>query len=1071
MQISFIQQENQQLEVEQSHFIVEKNKIVDISSVLACNFRYRKEQLIGRNYLDLFDQQDQRFLINQLNNVSSPFVVRGIKSDGTLISIEITKSIPICLNGKNYTLVQATEKNTQQLINLEKQQIKMLVHGLPIATIILNLDKKIEIWNEGAEQLFGWKALEVVGKTLPFLKDGDEFHSFFELTTKGKSISNREITRQRKDGSYVDLWISTTPYYNSEGVICGYVALYQDITDRKKSEQDIRDIKYALDQSAIVSVTDANGKISYVNDKFCEKYQYPREEMLGQDHRIINSRYHSSQFFQELWGSVAKGEIWRGEIRNKAKDGTISWMDATIIPFLNEKGVPYQYIAIRSDITERKKIEEEMIYKQEQIRLGEERLYSLVQHSNDLITIVDQNGIITYQSPSVEKLGYKIEDLLGKYVFDLIHQEDKPFVKNDFLSALTNVEGQTAFECRIKHCNGSWRHCSGTYTNFLNEPSINGIVINYRDITETKDALQTIEKMSYHDFLTGLPNKKFFEMKFNEALEEARVHNTQLALIHLDVDRFNSINETLGNEIGDQLLCEIANRLKFTTEKNGLLSRNVGDEFFIIVPQISDFQVISTLANSIIVSFDSPFLINTHEIYLTTSIGISIYPFTGDTVVGLSKNAAIALQEAKKRGKNNFQFYSSTMNLHSYKTFTLQNDLRRALSSQQFMLEYQPQVDVKTEKIIGAEALIRWNHPQWGKVPPHEFIAIAEETGLIVPIGEWVLETACFQNKKWQELGLPPITVSVNISPQQFMQENLFEKIKAILEKSKLDPKYLMIELTETSLVRDETAVFSTVTKLKNLGIKIAIDDFGTGYSSLNYLKKFKFNCLKIDKSFIKDLTEDLESKEITSTIIKLGKVLKMAIVAEGVETSEQLSCVQALDCDYVQGYYFYKPVPSKELEQLLSNGNKKTIAYTAPEVVQNNRRKFYRIEFKHRLRADMTIVNLGGKNVTLGTTKVLIENISGGGLRFFTNVRLPVRSDLILNFKLKLNNQSIDLLGSLVWTKEVDNELHQYGLEFSLPKNKQSQLISLLDTVQSSINNEMYQEVGDFVMNNEILM
>lgn len=930
-----------------------------------------------------------------------------------------------------------------------KGNIEALVLELPIATILYNLNKRVEIWNHCAEKLFGWNANEVIGEPSPIVQaeKQEEFNRFFQLAIEGELTIDREIIRQRKDGSLVDVCLSTAPYYDSEGYLSGYLATYQDISDRKKKDQEIKDIKFALEQCSIVSVTDVNGSITYVNDMFCDIYQFTREEVIGQNQRIINSGLHSKEFFQELWSSIQSGVIWRGEVRNKAKDGKIYWMDSTIIPFMNEDGEPQQYIAIRKDITERKKIGEEVIKKQEQLRLSEERFRSLVQYSYDGITIIDENAMMTYLSPSIKKFGYKIEDLLGGCLFDFLHPEDQLFAKSDFIEALNNPGQQKAFEYQYMHKDGSWWDCEGIYTNLLHDPSVNGIVINYRDITENKNAKQRIENLASYDVLTGLPNKKLFKKELIDELEKARVKNTQFSVMHVDIDRFKNINDTLGNDIGDQLLIEIVNRLKNTTATVGFLARIVGDEFIILLKN-TDFELVGKLALDLITLFEKPFFINTHEIYITISIGISIYPFSGNSVNGLMKNAATALEDAKHQGKNNFQFYKPTMDVHSFKTFTLQNDLRKAMKNGEFILHYQPQVDIKTKKIVGVEALIRWKHPEWGIVSPNKFIPFAEETGLIDSIGEWVLDNACRQNKKWQEIGLPPITMSVNISPRQFIQQNLFEKIKDILEKTELDPHYLMIELTENALIEEETIVLSTISKLKKLGIKIAIDDFGTGYSSLIYLNKFKFDCLKIDRSFIKDLTVDVDCKKITSAIINLGKDLNMTIVAEGVETLEQFTVVQELNCDHIQGYYFSKPVGCEDFQKLLGTG---VCEHKEDDtvVVVENRRQFFRIEPNHPFCSYMTIVKLSGKNVSLGNTKILVQNISGCGLSFITNIKLPVRPDMVICIQTKLLGRNFDLLGSVLWSSQTEDDYYQYGMKFNLNEFEQSNLIKILNQLQ----------------------
>jgi diguanylate cyclase (GGDEF)-like protein/PAS domain S-box-containing protein len=424
-------------------------------------------------------------------------------------------------------------------------------------------------------------------------------------------------------------------------------------------------------------------------------------------------------------------------------------------------------------------------------------------------------------------------------------------------------------------------------------------------------AEEKINHMAFHDALTGLANRRLFKNKFEDALIRARDSGAEIGLLFLDLDRFKIINDSLGHSLGDLLLQKVADRLKFTLERENIICRQGGDEFLILLEGVSLDETLQA-ANRIIQSLAQPFRLMEHEVVITPSIGISRYPEHGDDPDSLIKNADIAMYDAKRQGKNNYQLYRVTPEEVTSGQLVLEQNLRKALENKEFVLHYQPQLDLKTGSMSGVEALIRWQHPTLGFISPSRFIPLAEETGLIVPIGEWVLRTACFQNKAWQQAGLEPVVVSVNLSIRQFFKPDLISTIKKILEETGLEPQYLELEITESMTMNIESAI-QIIHELKHLGVKVAIDDFGTGYSSLNYLKKLPIDRLKIDQSFVRDIEKISNDRDIVATIITMGHNLKMRVIAEGVESEEQLQFLNIHGCDEVQGYLISKPMPSEE--------------------------------------------------------------------------------------------------------------------------------------------------------------
>ncbi|MFM1651243.1 EAL domain-containing protein [Brevibacillus sp. B_LB10_24] len=438
----------------------------------------------------------------------------------------------------------------------------------------------------------------------------------------------------------------------------------------------------------------------------------------------------------------------------------------------------------------------------------------------------------------------------------------------------------------------------------------------FRNITERFEAEERYNYLANHDDLTKLPNRRYYKKQVTTILEQTRqgIHRGKVAIMYLDLDRFKLVNDTLGHSNGDLLLKQVADRLKGCLESDEIVARMGGDEFMFLLPDIMDEQHIKQRVEKILDLFSTPFNMNGYEFHITASIGIAIYPNDGWDIETLMVHADTAMYRAKHLGKNQYIVYSSNMRTKSHEKIVMETSLRKALENGELKLYYQPQVDIKTGGIKGVEALIRWQHPVMGLVPPHKFIPLAEETGLIIQLDQWVLRTACQQNKLWQEKGLPPMRMSVNLSSQQFSREHLVDTVKEVLEEVGLHPRYLELEITET-MTMDVEHTIPTLKGLHDLGVQISIDDFGTGYSSLNYLKKFSIDRLKIDQSFVRDITTDSNDSDIVETIIAMAHNMGLEVIAEGVERKDQLRFLQIHKCNEVQGYYFSEPITAEDIE------------------------------------------------------------------------------------------------------------------------------------------------------------
>ncbi|MCH7836932.1 MAG: EAL domain-containing protein [Chloroflexi bacterium] len=440
-----------------------------------------------------------------------------------------------------------------------------------------------------------------------------------------------------------------------------------------------------------------------------------------------------------------------------------------------------------------------------------------------------------------------------------------------------------------------------------------------KEITERKRAEETIKHQAYYDELTGLPNRRLFEDQLDRALAQARRKHQRLVVMFLDLDRFKTVNDTVGHNVGDELLQSAGKRLTNLLRDGDTVARMGGDEFTILLPEVDREEDILDVARRILDSFRQPWTLGRSEFVVTASIGIAVWPNDGHDGAALLKNADMAMYRAKDQGRDNFQLYSPAMNAEVAARLVLEKELRRALRNEEFVVYYQPQQDIRTGQIVGVEALVRWQHPERGLILPGEFIAVAEESELIVRLGEWVLRTACTQAKAWQDAGLPPLRMAVNFSARQFQHGNPIATFASVLTDTGLDPKYLELEITERVAMSDVRLAMKILSDLRDLGVRIALDDFGIGHSSLAYLKRFPIDALKIDQSFIRDLTTDPDSKAIAATIIAMAHNLNHTVIAEGVETEEQLAFLREQECDEFQGYLLSRPVPADELLEILT--------------------------------------------------------------------------------------------------------------------------------------------------------
>jgi len=592
-----------------------------------------------------------------------------------------------------------------------------------------------------------------------------------------------------------------------------------------------------------------------------------------------------------------------------APDGSERHFSISGEPIFDPAGRFAGYRGIGRDITQQVRAEAEM-----------RKLSSAIEQTADCVMITDREGTIEYVNAAFERTtGYTTVEAIGrKPSFLKSDAHEASFYEHLWGKILAGETFSHVFINRKKSGElyyeektiSPLRDARGRITHFISTG---------KDISERMQAQERLEHIAHHDALTGLPNRTLFLDRLSQALIRAHWKERVVGVMFLDVDRFKNINDTLGHDVGDAVLKAMAGRLQGSVREGDSVARFGGDEFAVLLEDVAHAEDVSAIAGKILTAFTRPFAVAPHELFVTASIGISLYPTDGGTPAALLKNADAAMYRAKDLGKNNYQFYSADMSAAAFERLTLESSLRRAVEREEFVLHYQPQVDLATGQVIGVEALVRWQHPEFGLLAPTQFITIAEETGAIVPIGAWVARTAMIQARRWREAGFERLRVAVNVSARQFNEPNFGDTIARLLDETGLPAEALELEITESVIMKSAQQTTERLHALRAMGVRFAIDDFGTGYSSLSYLRRFAIQTLKIDKSFIRDITEGGGDIEIVKTIIMMARGLKLAVVAEGVESREQLLFLKSHGCHAVQGYLIARPMPADRVTERLS--------------------------------------------------------------------------------------------------------------------------------------------------------
>jgi len=695
-------------------------------------------------------------------------------------------------------------------------------------------------------------------------------------------------------------------------------------TEKHRTDQILR---YIVD--AVIHF-DENGAIESINPAAVSTFGYTPQEIAGRDIAVVIPEFSSA--ITTAHAGEADGVPMRAfgisqETIGCRKDGVCLPIQISISSLQLEGRL--SHVAIIQDITERK---------QAAAALAEQKEFaeSLVSNSAVPTFVINTNRKVVIWNRACEELsGIKAVEMLGSdQAWKAFYKTKSPVLAELIIDGPPDQMpdcyleiGKSSFIPEGLHAEGWYANLNGMdrYLAFNAAPVRNSkgellaVIETFEDVTERKRYEEQLEYLANHDSLTGLPNRNLLVDRIQQALLMSQRNDHQVAVFFIDLDNFKFINDSLGHDVGDTLLKIAAKRLIATVRAGNTVARQGGDEFVIMVSDTRITDGADRIASAILDAVSQPFKINEHELVITCSIGISISPKDGENAQSLIKNADLAMYQAKEQGRNRAHFYTGEMNARSLTRMTMEKHLRRALERNELFLCFQPKVSLHSGQVTGMEALVRWQSPELGLVSPAGFIPLAEETGLIEPIGEWVLETACRQNRAWQDAGLPSIPVAVNLSAYQFRQKHLVRIVERILRESHLASHYLELEITESLVMQNLDRVSAILNDLKVLGTSLSMDDFGTGYSSLSYLKRFPFNTLKIDQSFVRDITSDPDSATIAKTIIAMAHNLRLKVIAEGVETTGQLNYLRMHNCDEIQGYLFSKPLISEDFAQLLS--------------------------------------------------------------------------------------------------------------------------------------------------------
>ncbi|PLX94201.1 MAG: hypothetical protein C0619_03355 [Desulfuromonas sp.] len=874
------------------------------------------DQLKEENHrLQVKGQETVRYVrdkVNQLLQVMGTLPLKPEElDDETLISLD-----PIGIVCDSFSQILEHLQQTNEELTLAGREIQTILDSAGAGILVVDGQMLLQAYNRKSRELFfpDQKEAEVIGKNFRRVictSDDQPGECIFDQV-----LATRWIVEQPyfiSGGRYFH--VTGAPIKNDLDEIVQVVLVYTDITERRQIELDLHEtedrLKTIFDsvQAGIVLVDPQKHLIVDANNVALKLAGMSRDEMIGANCREAICLSQTGLCpITDMGKTIDNREC---ELRHAQGESRSILKTVTEVTIKGERMLLESFI----DISARKKAEQAL-------RDSEGRFRSLYEQAPLAYQSLDEQACFREVNQAfLDMFGYRREEVLGRRFDDFMAPESAANFKDVFPHFVTDgsVDG-AEFEMIGKDGSPLTVAVTGRIgTDSRGLFKRTHCILN--NITEQKQAEQRIQQLAYYDALTSLPNRALLQDRLNQVLAQAGRDGRQAGIMFLDLDRFKRINDTLGHVVGDQLLKIVAARLSQCIRKTDTVARLGGDEFVILLSSVNRIQDVTTIARKVLEVLSDPVNLNGQEVFGSGSIGIALYPIDGTDESTLLRNADTAMYVAKERGRNTYQFYSEEMNMQAVERLTLETHLRRAFKLNEFTLFYQPQLDLETGRMTGMEALLRWNHPERGMISPATFIPLAEESGLIVPLGEWVLRTACAQAKAWQDEGFPVMRLGVNLSARQFQQPDLVAKVEEILLETGLAADCLELELTESAIMESPTEAILTLTDLRVRGVHLAIDDFGTGYSSLSYLKNFPIDRIKIAQDFVRDIPKDLDDAAIVEAVIAMARSLRLRVIAEGVETMEQMEFLKVRSCNEMQGYYFSKPLPPEELTKMMNDG------------------------------------------------------------------------------------------------------------------------------------------------------
>lgn len=883
--------------------------------------RYDLEYVLKRIKVGYIHQQvglEPKWYLGAYNSFLSEMIpkIYDLFSDDHTYAIGTIKALmKIVFFDMGFSLESYFQSNIKSIVKL-KEFSENILRNMPAGLVVLDESNQIIQANENFYQIFDVDSRANKKRLSSYIDDVGLSKRITAVLSDKKE--RKDYKCNYKNNSFLNISISSTVLNEQDALLL----IVEDITEQEKLFQSEKEAK-SKTESILQNVFD--GIITFDSDGIIKTYNKSAEKMFGYDNEFIIGKHVSIIIKPEKnktktntfdSGLLKYNEILHSSLRN-AIGKTVSHDKFPVDISVSDMPDKYNqtFTAVIRDMSGRKKIENKM-----------KILSSAIEQTADSVIITDQMGVITYVNSAFEKMtGYSKSEALGKSP-NIVKSgnHNREFYRNLWLNI---NEGNVFIDTFInRKKDGELYYEEKTITPLIDDSgNITQYVSTGKNITERMKAQDRLNYLAYHDVLTGLPNRMLLAERMSQEIKRAKRLKTKAALLFIDIDRFKNVNDTLGHYIGDELLTKVAIRLREEIRSGDTVARLGGDEFGLLLTDIKHESAVTDFSEKLLVSLSKSYNVDGNELYATASIGICLFPDDGDTDVKLLKNADAAMYKAKEGGKNTFKYYSHEMCNKAKQRLSLETSMRSAIDNNEFILHYQPQIELGTNKIRSVEALIRWNNPGQGLIPPNDFIPFLEETGMIIPVGKWIVSEAIRTHKEFLKYKNGPELISINISGKQFLSEDLASYIIDALWESNLSADNIELEITESLLMENIEETIKVLSRLKELGVKIAVDDFGTGYSSLSYLKRLPIDVLKLDQSFVKDIDKDADSASIASAIISLGHDLGMEIIAEGVETESQMEFLADKKCDIVQGYLYSKPVSSGEIKSFIKKHKEHT--------------------------------------------------------------------------------------------------------------------------------------------------